>query len=328
MKDELVSVVVPAYNIAPWLPKTLDSILAQEGVSLELLVVNDGSTDDTGAVLDAYAAAHPQVRPIHKENGGVTSARLRGVAEARGTWIGFIDGDDIIEPWMYARLLKNAHENQADISHCGHRVCFPDGRVQQIHGTGAFHIHDTNQGLYELLDAGMVDGSLCTKLFRRALFDGLSDWMDSTIKNNEDLLMNYYLFSRCKKSVYEDVCPYHYLMRSGSASYRQGNERSFFDPIRVRQHILANCTPEMENEARNALMRNLLFAYGRLAVETGEGYGGYRKRVRQLIMEQKPHFGLLSKRNYILANMICVAPWSFCLAYNVYVRVFQREEQH
>lgn len=328
MKDELVSVIVPAYNIAPWLPKTLDSILNQQEVALEVIVVNDGSTDDTAAVLDAYAAAHPQVRPIHKENGGVTSARLRGVSEAKGSWIGFIDGDDTIEPWMYARLLKNAWENQADIAHCGHQVCFPDGRVQRLHGTGAFQIHDTNQGLYQLLDAGMVDGSLCTKLFRRELFEGLPDWMDPTVRNNEDLLMNYYLFSRCKKSVYEDVCPYNYLLRSGSASYRQGNERSFFDPIRVRQHILANCTPEMENEARNALMRNLLFAYGRLVVETGEGYAGYRKRVRQLLLEQKPYFGLLSKRNNILANMICTAPWSFWLAYNLYVRLFQREEQH
>ncbi len=328
MKNELLSVIVPAYNIAPWLPKCLDSILAQEGVNLEVVVVNDGSSDNTAAVLDAYAASHPQVKAIHKENGGVTSARLRGVAEAKGDWIGFIDGDDEIEPWMYGRLLENARTHVADIAHCGHKVCFPDGRVQMIHGTKAIHVHDTNQGLYELLDAGMVDGSLCTKLFRRELFEGLEAWMDPSIKNNEDLLMNYYLFSRCHASVYEDVCPYKYLLREGSASYRQGNERSFFDPIRVRQHILQHCTPDMENEARNALMRNLLFAYGRLVVEKGQGYGGYRKRVRILLKEQKPYFGLLSKRNYILANMICTAPWSFTLAYNVYVRLFQREEQH
>ncbi len=328
MSNELLSVIVPAYNIAPWLPNCLDSILAQENVELEVIVVNDGSTDNTASMLDEYAAVHPRVKPIHKENGGVTSARLRGVKEAKGDWIGFIDGDDVIEPWMYSRLLNNALQNNADISHCGHQVCFPDGRVQELHGTKAFYIHDIHQGLYELLDAGMVDGSLCTKLFRRELFEGLETWMDPSIKNNEDLLMNYYLFSGAKCSVYEDVCPYKYLLRSGSASYRQGNERSFFDPIRVRQHILANCTEDMKNEARNALMRNLLFAYGRLVVEKGESYGEYRKRVRNLLQEQKPHFGLLSKRNLVLANMICSAPWTFTLAYNAYVRIFQREEQH
>ncbi len=248
--------------------------------------------------------------------------------EARGSWIGFIDGDDVIEPWMYGRLLKNALENHADIAHCGHPVCFPDGRIQEVNGTKAFCIHDTNQGLYQLLDAGMVDGSLCTKLFRKELFEGLETWMDPSIKNNEDLLMNYYLFSKAQCSVYEDVCPYKYLLRSGSASYRQGNERSFFDPIRVRQHILANCAEDMKNEARNALMRNLLFAYGRLVVEKGKNYGEYRKRVRKLLQEQKPYFGLLSKRNLLLANMICTAPWSFALTYNAYVRIFQREEQH
>ncbi len=328
MKNELLSVIVPAYNIAPFLPKCLDSILAQQEVELEVIVVNDGSTDDTARVLDAYAAAHPRMRPIHKENGGVTSARLRGVAEARGSWIGFIDGDDEIEPWMYGRLLDNACKQEAQISHCGHQVCFPDGRVQNIYGTEKLHVHDTNQALYELLDAGLIDGSLCTKIFRRELFEGLEDWMDPSIKNNEDLLMNYYLFSRCTKAVYEDACPYKYLLRTGSASYRQQNERSFFDPIRVRQHILANCTPEMEGEARNALMRNLLFAYGRLVTEKGQNYGEYRQRVRKLLLEQKPHFGLLSKRNCILANMICTAPWSFAISYNLYVRLFQREEQH
>ncbi len=328
MRNELVSVVVPAYNIAPWLAKTLDSILAQEDVNLEVIVVNDGSADDTASVLDGYAAAHPQVRAIHKENGGVTSARLRGVKESRGSFIGFIDGDDLVEPWMYGRLLKNALDHQADIAHCGHQVCFPDGRVQEVNGTGVFHIHDTNQGLYELLDAGMVDGSLCTKLFRKELFEGLETWMDPSIKNNEDLLMNYYLFSKAQRSVYEDVCPYKYLLRSGSASYRQSNEHSFFDPIRVRQQILANATGGIENEARNALMRNLLFAYGRLVVEKGGNYGEYRQRVRKLLQEQKPYFGLLSKRNLLLANMICTAPWSFALAYNAYVRIFQREEQH
>ena len=328
MKNELLSVIVPAYNIAPWLPKCLDSILAQQEIDLEVIVVDDGSADETGAVLDDYAATHPQVKAIHCENGGVTSARLRGVQEAKGTWIGFIDGDDEIEPWMYGRLLNNAKQYEAEIAHCGHQICFPDGRVEQIHGTGALHVHDTNQALYELLDAGMVDGSLCTKLYRRELFAGLENWMDLTVRHSEDLLMNYYLFSCCQKAVYEDVCPYHYLLRAGSASYRQGSEGSFFDPIRVRRHILENCAPEMKDEARNALMRNLLFAYARLVTETGEGYGGYRARVRQLLKEQKPYFGLLSKRNLILAQMICIAPWSFSLAYNVFVRLFQRQEQH
>lgn len=328
MGTEKISVIVPAYNIAPWLGRCLDSILAQTHENLEVIVVNDGSKDDTAAILDAYASQHPQVKAIHKENGGVTSARLRGVAEATGDWIGFIDGDDIIEPEMYAHLLENARKYGADISHCGHQVLFPDGRIGYVHNSGEAREQDKLAGLKDLLDGGLVESGLCTKLYRRRLFDGLESWMDCTIKNNEDLLMNYYLFERAEKSIFEDICPYHYILRQGSASYRAFHEHSLFDPIRVRQRILDRCSPEMQEDARIALMRNCLFAYGQLALDLNRQYDEYRSRVRQLLKEQKAYFYLLSKRNKILANMVCTAPWMFHMAYGAYVKLFRKEEEH
>lgn len=328
MENEKISVVVPAYNTGKWLPRCLSSLRNQTYENLEIIVVNDGSTDDTREVLDDYARENERVKAIHKENGGVTSARLRGAAEAEGDWIGFMDGDDAIEPDMYARLLRNAQEAGADISHCGHQVRFPDGRIEYVHNTGMKKNQDHLTGLRDLLDGAVVESSLCTKLFRRGLFEGLSQWMDPAIKNNEDLLMNYYLFAQAKASVYEDFCPYHYILRAGSASYNQFHEHSLFDPIRVRQKILEECEPAMKEDARIALMRNCLFAYGQLSLNLDKQYDTFRSRVRGLLLEQKEYFCLLSKRNRILANMICVFPWSFHLAYGLYVKCFQREEQH
>lgn len=326
--NEKISVIVPAYNTARWLPRCLNSLLSQTYENLEIIAVNDGSTDNTKDVLDDYVREHPKVKAIHKENGGVTSARLRGAAEAAGEWIGFMDGDDWVEPDMYARLLTNAQSSHADISHCGHQVLFPDGRVEYVHNTGTKKVQDHLTGLKDLLDGGQVESSLCTKLFRRELFDGLNGWMDPAIKNNEDLLMNYYLFAQAKMAVYEDLCPYHYILRAGSASYNQFHEHSLFDPIRVRQKILDACEPEMKEAARIALLRNCLFAYGQLAMNLDRQYDDFRSRVRGLLLEQKAYFPLLSKRNRILANMICTAPWSFHMAYRLYVKLFQREEQH
>ncbi len=323
-----ISVIVPAYNIAPWLPRCLDSILDQTYENLEVIVVNDGSRDNTREVLDYYAAAHPKVKVIHKENGGVTSARLRGLAEACGDWIGFIDGDDVIEPHMYAHLLENAKKYQADISHCGHQVLFPEGQITYVHNTGELRHQDQETGLKDLLDGGLVESGLCTKLYKRSLFTGLREWMDSSIRNNEDLLMNYFLFEQAEKSVFEDICPYHYILRQGSASFRQFHEHSLFDPIRVRQIILERCSPEMKRDARVALLRNCLFAYGQLALNLDKQYDGFRHRVRKLLQEQKEFFPLLSRRNHILANMVCTAPWMFHIAYKLYVALFQKEEQH
>lgn len=325
---DLISVVVPAYNNAPWLPRCLDSLLAQTYDNLEIIVVNDGSSDDTAAVLDGYAAKHDRIKAIHKENGGVTSARLRGVSESTGQWIGFIDGDDEIEPHMYEWLLENAQANDADISHCGHQILFPDGRVSYVHNTGTLRVQDHLTGVRDILDGSEVDSSLCTKLYRAQLFENLPEKMDLSIKNNEDYLMNYHLFSMANRAVYEDRCPYHYILRHGSASYRKMNEHSLFDPVKVRQSILETAPEELKQDARIALMRNLLFAYGQLALDPAPEYDEFRARARNLIREQKTWFGLLSARNKILAHMICIAPWSFRLAYGAYVKLFQREEQH
>ncbi len=328
MTRDTVSVIVPAYNAAEFLSACLDSLLAQTWEDLEVVVVNDGSTDDTAQKLEAYAQKHPRVRAVNQENRGVTAARLRGVAEAGGDWIGFVDADDVVEPDMYRRLMENARTYGCDISHCGHRIVFPDGRIAYVHNTGVLRRQDTLTGQRDLLDAGQIDASLCTKLFRRTLFQGIGEWMEPGITNNEDFLMNFYLFSRSGGSVYEDVCPYHYLLRRGSASYRTFHEHSLFDPIRVRQLVADRCAPELRRDARNALLRNLLFIYARLAVETGENRKAYRRRVRQLLRENRPYYDVLSPRNRLLANMICYAPWSFRAAYQLYVALFQRQEQH
>lgn len=329
MNKERISVVIPAYNTAQWLPRSLDSLLAQTHQNLEIIVVDDGSSDDTRAVLEGYTAKYQNIRAIYKENGGVTSARLRGAAEAAGDWIGFMDADDYVEPQMYARLLALATENSADIAHCGHQIRFADGRIEYVHKSDRVRVQDHRTGLWELLDNREVSLSLCTKLYRRELFQGIENWMDTSIRYNEDLMMNYYLFDRAKQSVFEGVCPYHYILREDSASCKGISENYIFDPIRVRQILLERCAPEMKEDVRQALIRNLLFNFAQISVHKDrKQYHDFSDRVRALLLEQREYFHLLSVRNKVLANMICIAPWTFHLAYGAYVKLFQREEQH
>lgn len=324
---ERISVIVPAYNTAPCLKRCLDSLLAQTHADMEIIVVNDGSTDDTRTVLDAYAASHP-IKVIHQENGGVTAARLRGVAEATGQWLGFVDGDDEVEPQMYARLLENAHTYNTQISHCGQQVIFPDGRITKALDTGEIRQRARKPALVELLNDVTIEYGLCTKLYRADLFEGLETWMDRSIRSNEDLLMNYYLFNKAETSVFEAVCPYHYILRAGSASYGQLQTYQIYDPIRVRQKILQTCDPEMKEPARETLIRNLLFGYAQMTMAPRGSFAEEKKWVRQLLADQESWFYLISGRNRILAKMICTAPRMFFAVYRGYVALFQREEQH
>ena len=326
---DTISVIVPAYNIGPWLGRSLDSLLSQTVPNLEIIVVDDGSSDNTAEVIREYAAKFDKIHPVFKENGGVTSARLRGVQESTGEWIAFMDGDDYVEPQMYARLLENAKRANADISHCGHQVHYADGRVEYVHQSGTIHEQDHRTGLWELLDNRDVSMSLCTRLYGRRLFEGLENWMDESIRNNEDLLMNYYLFDRAETGVFEGNCPYHYILRKDSASCKGITEAHIFDPIRVRRLLLERAAPEMKDDVQQALLRNLLFAYAQVDVNPQRSkYGTYRRRVREMLQKERENFHLLSLRNKVLANMICYAPWSFHLAYGAFVAMFQREEQH
>ena len=257
MPTPLISIIIPACNVAPYLARTLDSVLAQSYSNLEVIAVNDGSCDDTAALLDAYSAKDARVRVIHKENGGVTSARLRGVAEAAGEWIGFVDGDDYIEPDMYARLVANALTHNADISHCGYQMVFPN-RTDYYYGTGKLLLHDNTAGLSELLSGRTIEPGLWNKLFHRKLFRDLENLMDCSIKISEDLLMNYWLFKAAGCSVFEDFCPYRYIVRKGSAANSAVNDHLLRDPLRVTHIFLSDCSPEVYPVVYHKLIYSLI----------------------------------------------------------------------
>lgn len=325
MEKELISVIVPTYNCAQWLPRCVDSLLAQTYENLEIIVVDDGSKDNTMEVMAGYTERFSNVKAIRKVNGGEYAARLTGVEHAQGDWIGFADADDEVEPQMYERLLENAKQYNAQISHCGFKVIYPDGKVDFLRNTGEIHLQDRNTALRDLLEEIIVENGLPNKMFRRELFTGVTEKMDFTIVNNGDLLMNYYLFENAQTAIFEDVCPYHYLIRQGSASRRKLNQHIIYDPIRVRQIILDSCAPEMRNDARRALARMCLVSYRQLVMEDKNEYAEDRKKVRALIAEQLPYVSIMPKRNALLIRMIAFAPWLFDFLYPIAAKLLGRE---
>lgn len=260
--DNKISIIIPAYNIESYLSATLDSILSQTYKNIEVIVVNDGSTDGTRNVIDNYVNRDSRVKAIHKENGGVTSARLRGVSEATGEWIGFVDGDDYIENWMYERLLRNALEHGADISHCGYRAVLPSGKILYYYNSSKMFRQDCHTGLKDLLESRIVEPGLCNKLYARRLLEDFIRTVDfdCTIRINEDLLMNFYLFRMADISVFEDVCPYHYVMRKGSAANAKLNANQLLHPLRVKKILFQETEndEELHRICGNHLVRHLV----------------------------------------------------------------------
>lgn len=114
----LLSIIVPVYDVERYLPKCIDSILAQTFTDFELILVEDGSPDNCPALCDAAAAKDARIRVIHQKNGGLSAARNAGLDAARGEWIGFVDSDDYIAPEMYEALYKAVQSTGADLALC------------------------------------------------------------------------------------------------------------------------------------------------------------------------------------------------------------------
>ena len=213
---ECISVIIPVYKTEAYLKRCIDSILAQTWTNLQIIAVDDGSPDRSGAILDEYAKRDSRVTVIHQENKGVSAARNAGLAAAVGDYIGFVDSDDALAPDMYEVLIRLAKEHNAPIAHCGYQRISPDGSTKEISGTGVLMVQSNEEAMECLLLGKHFVGSLWNKLFDRRLLEGLSFRED--LKINEDVLFAYQLFKKASKSVYIDRSLYLMFVRDGSAT--------------------------------------------------------------------------------------------------------------
>ena len=238
MKNDLISIIVPAYNVEKYVSRTIDSLLNQTYSLIEIICVDDGSSDNTYSILQNYAKKDSRVKAYTKTNEGVTKARKFGFEKANGDYIGFTDADDIVDADMFQRLYDNLINYCADISHCGYVVDNLNGTKEYFYNTGCLAQQDKKSGVESLI-SGSFEPGLCNKLYKYDLLHNLfqNDIMDYSIKMNEDVLMNYFLFKEANSSVIEDVCLYHYVKREGSATVSGFNKDYSLDKIKVKQII-------------------------------------------------------------------------------------------
>lgn len=310
MMKEIVSIIVPCYGVEQYVQKTIKSILEQIYSNIEIICVDDGSKDNTLLALSSMAMMDNRVRVFHKENEGVTLARKYGFEHAQGEYIGFIDADDIIEPTMYKRLYDNMKKYNADISHCGHDIVWLDGKKECFYGTGRLAQQDKISGIQSLI-SGSFEPGLCNKLYKHNLLHSLfhSGEMDYSIKVNEDLLMNYYLFKQAESSVYEDLCLYHYLKREGSASSSGVSSRMVWDQINVKQIILNDSMgTEYEEAARKANLITCLTKYNDLVKSSPAIFRDDLEKIRSLVRKHENDLALLNAKQRTGAKLLLRSP--------------------
>lgn len=230
-----ISIIVPIYNIEKYLPRCLDSILAQTYKKLEVILVDDGSVDNSGMIADKYARKDQRIKVIHQVNQGVSVARNTGIDLATGDYIGFVDGDDYIEPDMYEILMRIIDEQQVDIAHCGYQMVYPSKTVYYYNTKEKIKMN-REEGVLELLKGRKVEPGLWNKLYNAKLFEQVR--LPAGIAETEDLLCNFELFSFAKNSYFYDIAKYHYMLRRGSATNEVLSEKKRRDRYYVVSSIM------------------------------------------------------------------------------------------
>jgi glycosyltransferase involved in cell wall biosynthesis len=222
MNVPLISVIVPIYNVEPWLERCIDSIRNQTYQNLEIILVDDGSLDKCGEICDRYEKEDDRIKVIHKRNSGLSAARNAGLDVCHGDYIGFVDSDDVVHPEMYARLYADICTYHTSLAFCQVLICY-DSNVsfpQMIAQSECLHKNEVTRRSLQ----GMVWFSACTKLYHRSLFDGIR-YPEGRI--NEDYPVTMRIYDRCECIVVNHNKMYAYFKREGSITTSSLSVNSF-----------------------------------------------------------------------------------------------------
>lgn len=250
--SKIVSIIIPVYNVEEYLPQCLDSVLGQTYRDLEVIVVNDGSTDGSLRIMKEYAARDPRIRIIDKQNEGVAPTRNVGLKAATGDYILFVDSDDWIEPDMVEFLVTQQQSTQADIVVCGSVINDTTISKEPFEKQS----WDKEKAVYEFLRHKELRGQLWNKLFRRNDVEGISFMPE--ISYGEDALFCWNVLQNIKQIVFTNKQLYHYRMNDGSISHGQ------FGKLKLTAHTVWKI---INNDVETAWTAHKDTAMARWAIE-------------------------------------------------------------
>lgn len=257
--EDLISVIVPIYNIEPYVNRCVESVVKQTYSNLEIILVDDGSEDNSPSICDKWKEKDSRIVVIHKANGGLSDARNAGMKISHGKFYSFVDGDDEMSPNMLERLYKALRNTDSDVSMC---------RMEKIEACKSYvtrkYKFDCKQKILsskeaiQLLLKDELDCSACLKLYSANVFGKIEFPFGKT---NEDFAVMYKVFANASKIVYIPDILYHYYFRENSITSTKFN-RSQFDKIDNCLEMIAFVEKEMPDiipEAKSYLYRQSMY---------------------------------------------------------------------
>ncbi len=297
MNAPLVSVIIPVFNAEPYLEQCILSVLAQTLQDIEVIAVNDGSTDDSGAILDRIAAADGRLRVFHRTNHGVSSARNFGLNNARGAFIGFVDADDWIEPEMLGQMYETVMHTQSDWVVCNVSIHEADGTTRNRLPFEDQTI-DVPTCRPELLRRFMrfnFDYANWNKLYKAEIIHQNKIRFDETMFLWEDLLFNLTYLLWSEKAVLIDKAFYHYRVQPASITH-QGKDSLIrqYNKLYERYMLMLSGAEsyQMREMFRTEIARgcynHMLYSLAKESYDSTSGFWSFVKNYYHKILQIEP----------------------------------------
>lgn len=324
-----ISIIVPVYNVEEYIFECIDSILNQTFTDFELILVNDGSNDNSGNICEKYKAIDNRIKVIHKQNGGLSDARNEGLKIANGDYIGFVDSDDIISSNMYEILYNLAEKYNADISSCAmksfsnnldNNSSINNGNIRMFKGQDIIKAH------YE---GKLNQISACNKLYRNNLFEEIK-FPKGRIY--EDISIIYKLYAKCNTLVESKSDLYFYRRREGSITKSKFSERRFdIIPLYKEQYeFIKLAYPTACDQVKYIYFNNIRCIFvdiinDKELVSKKE----YIKRTSDLVKMELSYIlknSLISKNHKLTALFMAYSPNILYLMYKYKINYLRRKE--
>lgn len=288
----MISVIVPVYNVEEYLKDCIESILCQTYTDFELILINDGSTDNSASVCDEYAKKDERVSVIHQDNSGASSARNNGLCRAIGDYIMFIDSDDYIKDDMFEKLITACEENGADIAVCGATIVQKNGVHEQIKSdVSTLTVCDKEQAAELII--GELNNALWNKLIKKSVIGNNQLEVGKTYGEDYDFIVR--ILCNCSKVCFIPESLYYYRKNESSVTAAKFSEKRFaqiyyrdkvYELVKANFPLLAGPTDAHRFLARLNICRHIFMSGNQM------NYKSELKDYRQFL---KTHFSNVKK---------------------------------
>lgn len=293
----LISIIIPVYNLEKHINKCVDSLLGQTYKNIEIILIDDGSSDASPEICDKYAQADCRIKVLHKINAGVSEARNSGLEIMTGDYVTFVDGDDFVTSDLIECLYNVLSDNNADISTCGHYRLEFDGSTKYVNlmNTEAESVI-VNSGTNAIRD--MFYGKTCSasswgKLYKKEIFSNLR-FPDYVM--GEDTFVAYHAFKAAATVAHTNKPLYYYVQHTASVTNNKANYYKFYDYVRLYDHIIS-CETNNKND------EYMLSVYNRLIENNFWVYMKLRNCSNMFIQEKKHiEHNIKKYRKYVINN--------------------------